>query len=159
MRKRLATVALVCAAQVAAVGLGVAWGLGAAHRVRWLSGCWSLAGGLAVVALGVESLHYLASRRLRTARPVAPWLCAGLGSYAAWLMSVEAFLWYTGDDSFITGVLRLLPFLLAMSPLVRARAWLGVAGCALFFATSLAMLTLNGFSRLGGSGFFLNWIS
>jgi hypothetical protein len=55
--------------------------------------------------------------------------------------------------------LRLLPFLLAMSPLVRAGAWLGVAGSALFSATSLAMLILNGFSRLGGYGFFVNWVS
>lgn len=159
MRKRLATVALVCAAQVAAVGFGIAWGLGAAHRVPWLQARWSLAGGVAVLGLGVESLRYLASRRLRMAEPVAPWVCIGLGLYAAWLMSVEAFLWYTGDSSFVIGVLRLLPFLLAMSPLVRAGAWLGVAGSASFFATALAMLIRNGCSRLGGSGFFWGWVS
>jgi hypothetical protein len=74
-------------------------------------------------------------------------------------MRIEAFLWYVDNTSFVVSVLRLLPFLLAMSPLVRAGAWLGVAGAGLFFATALAMLTDNGFHRLGGSGFFENWVS
>jgi hypothetical protein len=29
-----------------------------------------------------------------------------LGSYAVWLMFVEAFLWYAGDESLIMGMLR-----------------------------------------------------
>ena len=54
----------------------------------------------------VESVHHLASRRLRTATPVTPWVCMALGSYAVWLMFVEAFLWYAGDESLIMGMLR-----------------------------------------------------
>jgi hypothetical protein len=111
MRKRLVTIALVCATQVAAVGLGTVWGLAAAHRVRWLFVPPSLAGTLAVVLLCIESLHYFASPRLRTTKPVTPWVCMALGFYAMWLMFVEAFLWYVGDESFIMGVLLMLPFL------------------------------------------------
>ena len=159
MRGQLATVALVCATLVAAVALGIAWGLGAAHGVRWVRGRWSLCGCFAVFILAAESLHYLASRPLRTAKPLTPWVCMGLGSYAAWLMSTEAFMWYTGDSFFIMGVLRLLPYLLAVSPLVRTGAWLGVTGSLWFFATSLAILIRNGFSLQGGSGFFGEWVS
>ncbi len=109
--------------------------------------------------LCVEGLCRLAFRRLRTAKPAAPWICLALASYAAWLMFDEAFLWYSGDRDFIQGVVLMLPFLLAVSPLVRANAWLGVLGSALFFATSLAMLIRNGISQFGGSGFFRVWVS
>jgi hypothetical protein len=159
MRKRFANIALACAAQYAAAGLGTVWGLGAAPGVRRLPGPWCLAGGIAVLMLGIEWLHYLASRRLRTATPVIPLVCLALGSYAVWLMIVEAFLWYIDDASFVTGVLLLVPFLLAMGPLIGAGAWLGASGSALYFATSLAMLTRNGFSLSGGSGFFGAWVS
>jgi hypothetical protein len=49
MRRRLATIALVCAIQYATVGLGTVWGLGAAHGVSWLHDHWSRAGWLTVV--------------------------------------------------------------------------------------------------------------
>jgi hypothetical protein len=153
MQKRSPTIAAVCAAQSVAVGVGVAWGL------VWRNGPWSVAGVLAVVLLGGEGLSRLASRRRRISKPLSPWVCLGLATYAAWLMSIEAFLWYIDDSSFVRGVLLVLPFLLAMSLLVRAGAWFGVVGSALFFATALAMLVRNGCSRLGGTGFFAGWVS
>jgi hypothetical protein len=109
--------------------------------------------------LGVEWLHYLAARRSTTAVPVVLWACITLGSYALWLMYADAFLWYHDDGSFVTGIILLLPFLLAIGPLVRAGAWLAVTGSALFFATSVAMLIRNGFSISGGSGFVAGWVS
>jgi hypothetical protein len=108
----------------------------------------------------VESLHYLASRRLRTTCPITPYVCITLGSYAVWLMFVDPFfVWYVDDVSFAIGVVLLVPFLLMVGPLVRSGAWLGVAGSTLFVATSIAMLIRNGFSLTGGSGFFGGWVS
>jgi hypothetical protein len=160
MRKQLANIALVCAVQYAAMGLGSVWGLAiVAHRGHWLHIPWSGAGALAVLMLGVDWLRYLASRRLRTAVPVIPWVSMTLSCYASWLIYAEAFLWYEDDFSFVTAVMLLLPFLLAIGPLARAGAWLAVAGSALFFATSIAMLTRNGCSITGGSGFFWGWVS
>jgi hypothetical protein len=73
-------------------------------------------------------------------------------------MWAEPFLWYRGDSTFLTGILLLLPFLLGMSPLVGAGAWLGVVGSVLFFAQSLAMLTHNGSCEVGCSGFNTGWV-
>jgi hypothetical protein len=119
----------------------------------------SLFGGLGVILLGVDWLHFIASRRLRIRSPVASCVCFALASYALGLMWAEPFLWYDGDITFVTGILLLLPFLFGMSPLVRAGAWLGVVGSILFFAQSLAMLTHNGSCEVGGSGFFTAWVS
>jgi hypothetical protein len=159
MPKRHATIAWVCAVQYGAAGLGAAWGLGAAHHVPYTGISGSLFGSLGVILLGVQWLHFIASRRFRIASPVASWVCVALACYALALMRAEPFLWYYGDITFVTGVLLLLPFLFGMSPLVRARAWLGVVGSILFFAQSLAMLTHNGSCRSGGSGFFTGWVS
>jgi hypothetical protein len=145
--------------QYSAVGLGAAWGLGAAHHVRYVGIGGSLFGSLAVILLGIEWLHFIASRRLRIASPVASWVCVALASYALGLMWAEPFLWYGGDITFVTGILLLLPFLLGMSHLVRAGAWLGVVGSILFFAQLLAMLTHNGSCEVDGSGFFTRWVS
>ncbi len=83
-----------------------------------------------------------------------------LSLYAALIMLIEPFLWYQSDDStFIEGVILMVPFLLAMSPLVRFGAWIAATGSALFFASSLAMLMHNGSCRHGGSGFFSSWVS
>jgi hypothetical protein len=160
MRKRLATIALVCAVQYAAVGLGTVWGLGAAHGVRWLHGYWSAAGWLAVLMLIVESVRYFMSRQLGTVNPVTPYVCIALGSYAVWLMFVDPFfVWDVDDVIFAIDVMLLVPFLLMVGPLIRAGAWLGVAGSTLFVATSIAMLIRNGFSLKGSSGFFGGWVS
>jgi hypothetical protein len=159
MRKRLANIALGCAVQYAAAGLGTALGLARAHHVYWLGVPCSIVGGLSVLLLSVEWLHYLAFRRSRTPAPVIPWVCMTLGSYALCLMYVDAFLWYYDDSSFVTGVMLLLPFLLAIGPLVGAGAWLAVAGSALFLATSLGMLISNGCSVTGGSGYLGGWVS
>src|SRR5262249_4899407 len=126
MRKRRATVAWVCAVQYSAAGLGAAWGVGAAHHVAYIGIGGSLFGTLGVILLGVEWLHFIASCRLRIASAVCWWVCIALACYALGLMGAEPFLWYYGDITFVTGVLVLLPFLFGISPLVRARAWLGV---------------------------------
>lgn len=159
MRGRHLTIVLVCVTQAASVVLGTAWGLGAPPGVRRLDGHWLLAGSLAAALLGVEALRFLSDRRLRATRPFLPWLCASFGLYAVWIMFTEPFMWYIGDATFINGILLLLPFLLALSPFVRAGAVLGATGAVIFFATSLAMLTRNGLTRSGGYGFFGAWIS
>ncbi len=159
MRKKLAIVALVCALQYAAAGLGVLWGLAERYGVRWLHGRWSLAGCLAVLMLAAEWLRHLPSRRPATAQPSTPWVCVALGCYAMWLMATEAFFWYRDDSTFVVGVLTLVLFLLSICLLVRAGAWLGVAAAVLFFACSLAMLISNGFSLTGASGFFVQLCS
>lgn len=159
MPQRIATISLICIVQIAAAGLGAAWGLGVAHRVIWIRVPWSLAGELAVLLMVAEGIRQgvpLASGKVPAA---ALGICAALGAFAVSLMMGEAFLDYRGDESFIRGLLLILPYVVAVGPLVRGRAWLGVAGSALFFATALAMLISNGFSRLGGSGFFATWIS
>lgn len=109
--------------------------------------------------LGVEGLRRFASPVLRAAKPASPWVCLALGCHAWFLMLVEAFLDYSGDADFIRGVLLLLPFLLAIGPLVRAGACLGVMVSALFHANSLAMLLHNGTSLGGECGFFEVWVS
>jgi hypothetical protein len=150
---RLRDTALVSASQLASVGLGAAWGIGLSHRVEWLPGPSALCGGFAVLSFGCDGAHYLLSARGRAGHRVSAFLCIALGVYAVILMAGEAFLFYSGNESFITGVLLLLPFLLALSPLVRARAWLGVVGVIVFIATSLAMLIRNGMSIWRGTGF------
>ncbi len=51
-------------------------------------------------------------------------------------------------------LLLLTPVLLAMSPLVRCREWLGLAGAVVFLATSVAMIIENGCPQGGRTGFF-----
>jgi hypothetical protein len=46
-----------------------------------------------------------------------------------------------------------------MGDLVRAGAWFGLAGGALFVATAIAMLIRNGCSLTGGMGFRGGWVS
>jgi hypothetical protein len=145
--------------QYSAADLGAAWGVGAAHHVSYIGISGSLFGSLGFILLGVEWLHFIASRRLRIASPLASWVCVALACYALGLVQAEPFLEYDGDITFVTGVLLLLPFLFGMSPLVHARAWLGVVGSILFYAQSLAMLTHNGSCEAGGSGFFTGRVS
>ena len=66
----------------------------------------------------------------------------------------RAFLDYGGDISFVIGVLLLSPVLMAMSPLVRYREWVGLAGAVVLLATSLAMMIHNGCSRRGNDRLF-----
>jgi hypothetical protein len=158
MRNRHAVIGLVCGAQYTAVGVGIAWGIGAAKGVLPL-GPWTLTGTLAVLLLAVDAIRFQASPRLQTTNPIIPVVCYCLGLYAVLIMFGEPFLWYYDDSSFIKGIVLILPFLLAVSPLARAAAWIGVAGSCLFVATSLSMLTRNAFSLYESYGFFQAWVS
>lgn len=111
-------------------------------------------GCLAALALGIEGLCALASPRLRRACSSRIWPCVSLSCYLMWLMYIEPFYLYRGNITFIAGVLLLTPVLLAMSLLVRMRAWIGLLGAMVFFATWIAMMTHNACFRGGMSGFF-----
>jgi len=121
--------------------------------VEWIP-VFHLEGPLAALALAVAGLRVAASPRLRRTHRQRMWLCLSLFCYVVWLMYLEPFYDYRGDISFIIGVLLLTPVLLAMSPLVRCCAWLGLSGAMLFLATSLAMIIDNACSRGGCTGFF-----
>jgi hypothetical protein len=108
---------------------------------------------LAALVLAIAVLRILASPQLRRTHRRSMWVCLSLFCYLAWLMYTEPFLGYR-DIDFVVGVLLLTPVLLTMSPLVRYREWLGLAGAVAFFATSLAMLIHNGCPRGGQTGFF-----
>ncbi len=86
------------------------------------------------------------------------WVCLSLFWYLVCPMCSAPFLDYGGDISFVIGVLLLSPVLMAMSPLVRYREWVGLAGAVVFLATSLAMMIHNGCSRGGMTGFFHAWV-
>jgi hypothetical protein len=66
----------------------------------------------------------------------------------------EQFINHVGDGKFVRDVLLLLPLLVGISPLVRARPWLGVFAAVLFFGTSLSMLIVNGCDWRAVAGFF-----
>lgn len=158
-RKRLRSILMVCALDYGAAGLGAGWGLAAGYRVGWVGAGGALFGGVAVVLFAAEWLRLVVPGRFKTTRPIGAWVSLALGCYATALMFADTFYDYSGDSDFVTGVLLLVPFLLAISPLVRAAAWLGVAGSILFFAQCLAMLTYNGCWLDWGHGFFHGWIS
>jgi hypothetical protein len=110
-------------------------------------------GCLAAVALGIEGLRFVATPRLRRDYPWSIWLCLLLACYLVLLMCIEPFFCYN-DVNFITGVLLVTPLLFAVNALVRWRAWVGLSAVVLFFATSIAMMSHNGCSRGGMTGFF-----
>jgi hypothetical protein len=163
MKKRAGTVLVVVAAQSLAVALGWIWGFEwYPHEIydwkllAWLLE-WKVTGRAAIVAFLCEWLRLLALRgcRLRATRTASPWVSLALAVYAGCIMLNEPFIDYSGDISFITGVLLITPFMLAISVLVRQRAGIGVAGAVVFFATCLSLLLVNGRNWGGASiGFF-----
>jgi hypothetical protein len=108
---------------------------------------------LPVMLVGIEGLRFAATPRLRHSHLSCICLCLALCLYLVWLMCVEPFFVYD-NLNFIVGVLLVTPLLFAMSPLVRWRAWVGLSGTVVFFATSIAMMTQNACSRGGMTGFF-----
>jgi hypothetical protein len=87
---RVATVALICTAQAVTVIVGAACGLSLVPMNPLAFP--ALCGGFAVLLLIAEWLHFLLFSHLRRARPLTPWICLALGSYASLLMYQEAFL-------------------------------------------------------------------
>jgi hypothetical protein len=84
-------------------------------------------GGIALIAFAIEMLRYWLSSRLRQAHPSTALLCEGLLLYAGWFyvglcIFVPPSLDYDGGSGFVIDVHLLLPFLLAIDPLVRSRA-------------------------------------
>jgi hypothetical protein len=162
VKKRAGTVLVVVAAQSLAVAFGCTWGFSWYPDViyRWKLVAWLLdekaAGSAAIVAFLSEWLRLLVSRRLRATRTASPWLCLALAIYAGSIMLSEPFIGYSGDISFMIGVMLIMPFMLAISVLVRQRAWIAVAGAVVFAAACLSLLIINGSDWRGvWTGFFL----
>ncbi len=107
----------------------------------------------------------MGSSRLRQAHLNTGLLCEFLFLYAAWyrtgLLGIlpAPSLYYTNNEGLVYKILLLLPFLLATGPLVRSKAWIGVAGAVMFFASVLAMLISNAASWRSCFGFFGGWVA
>jgi hypothetical protein len=114
---------------------------------------------IAALALAIEGIRILATSQSR--KDDGPRICLYLAlfGYVAWLMWSEPFCYYRGDLTFIAGALLLTPLLLAIGPLVRRRAWVGVCAVFVFVAVALAMLIANGCNELGMTGFFTAEVS
>jgi hypothetical protein len=134
-------------------GLGASVPLPTPQGIEWIH-VWHLEACLAALALAIAGVRLLVSAQLRRIHRQRMWVCLSLFCYLAWLMYTEPFLDGSDDISFVIRALLLTPVLLAMSPLVRSREWLGLAGAVVFLATSVAMMIANGCSRGGRTGFF-----
>ena len=148
---------------IAAAAQYGALGLGCLHGIRRVLGSEYL-GGIALLAFFGEMLRFRLSPRLGQAHPNTALLCAALLLYAGWFYNGlfildPPSLDYTDGAGFVITIHLLLPFLLAIGPLVRSKAWIGVAGVIVFFATVLSMLIFNGFCLTSGTGFFSHWIA
>ena len=66
---------------------------------------------------------------------------------------------FLDSDHFVIDIHLLLLFLLAIGPLVRSKAWFGVAGAIVFYATALSIIIRSGFHSTSGIGFFSRWVA
>lgn len=130
----------------------------------WLPGPRALADA-ALLALLLEMIRFMGSPRLRQAHRNTGILCESLLLYAAWfrnglfgILDVPT-LEYADRQGLVYKVVLLVPFLLAIGPLVRSRAWIGVAGTVLFYAVVLAMLVGNAFAQDWGCEFSGCWVA
>jgi len=85
------------------------------------------------------------------------WVRGGSFGYALLTIGIEPFVWVHDLNRVLFATLWLVPLLLAIGHLVRAREWVSVAGLELFVFTSVAMLTSNVNVSDAGSGFFAFW--
>jgi hypothetical protein len=160
-RKR--DVFVVVAAQYLAVVLGCASGFAVHHNLGYSNDALRIVLGLmisphllaplAIWALVIEWVLSAKSPTPLRRHSGAGWLCLVLAAYAEFLILADPFAEPTGDVGFVTGVHLLLPFLLAISVLVRSKAWLGVVAAVLFFKICLSMLIYNWSSSGGYMGF------
>lgn len=168
---RLQSALIAAGFQYGAAGLGVFLGLvrsGQLDVPRWIIGLLLEARALATIALLallVEMIRFMSSPRLRQAHRNTGILCEALLLYAAWfhngLLGIfdEPSLYYGGNQDLVFKILLLVPFLLAIGPLLRSRAWIGVAGTLIFLVVVLEMLVGNAFARGWGSGFRGGWVA
>jgi hypothetical protein len=169
MSNRLRSVIVAAAAQYGALALGCFLGGPRSYGIeipdtaitRVLAPLLTFEGlgSIAALAFSVEALRYFISSRLRQADPATAWLCLGLLIYVGWFMVGGVSLEFEDGDRFVIHIYLLLPFLLAIGPLVRSKAWFGLAGAILFYATALSIIIGNGFYWRSGGGFFYHWIS
>jgi hypothetical protein len=111
------------------------------------------AGAFAALLLGLAWLGTLFRRRSPGRSKLAPWICLSLAIYAAYLLYSDLPDAFSGEE-LVWWLLALLPFLMAIGHLVRSRAWLGVAGAALFYATAVALLTIDTRCPMAPYGFW-----
>ena len=162
MNRRARLTLVVVILQYLAVLIGSIAGLSRVWRlyVYWLPSAPLLeprtSCAIAVLALVVEFLRQSVSPELRQTRPGCAWLCLGCVVYALALMYLDPFAEFRGNSWYVINVCLLVPFLLAIGPLVRSGTWLGVIGVVLLYAACLAMITWNGTSWQGYASGFLH---
>jgi len=86
-------------------------------------------------------------------------VCIASLLYSIGVVLREPFLDVHQLSEIVVAAFVLVPLLLAIAYLVRWRAWIAVAGIALFVVTSSAMIASNGKVNDAGSGFFGWWNS
>jgi len=147
----------ICLMQLTAALLGLAWGLMVSADqsvLRWLQ--FRYGGIVSVLVLGLGIIRCMVGRSVVDKRVL--WMCVAVVMYEVVLMVEEPFAHLSDDGSTTAiGLLLLAPLLLVMGFFARVGEWSGGIGAALFFATSTAMLILNGNAVDAGSGFFRSW--
>jgi hypothetical protein len=153
-------VVIASAAQGIAVGIGWIWGFAQLNHGRSLPDFFVFyprpMNSLAVVAsltLFAEWLLCLVSDNSRRSRLTAAWVSFALGIYTSLIIVYDPFLRYEDNFTFIMDVYIILPILVGMNFLVRARAWAGLGATMAFVAVSLAMIIHNACASGGVEGF------
>lgn len=169
MSKRLRATILTATLQYGAFALGC---MPALRWYHWfdiaplpaavLLGCLlqpEILGILAATAFFAETIRRYASSPLQKRDVAIAWLCLSLLIYVGWFMAGGVSLEFDDSNRFVIQMHLLLPFLLAIGPLVRSRAWFGVAGAVMFYVAALSIVVGNGFFWRSGKGFFYRLIS
>lgn len=167
VKQRLRITLMVVAIQYGTIGLGCFFGFGMFYRPPLLVAVdfRQELGALAMLAVFAEMLRFRRSKRLRQPHPWTWLLCGALFLYIAWIYdgvfrildgpSLE----YSEDPALVGHLLLLTPLLGAIGPLVRSKAWVGLASVILFSTTVLSILIYNGFHNDLGIGFFSSWVA
>jgi hypothetical protein len=155
--------------QYGVVGLGIAWGWGVAqaqrpqhlewfHQFRWTALLWPCMGIAGVLLLLADGLRFACSSLPESRHKSVSRVCVALGIGASLIMVIGLVSGDIDEDGIYFCFLSLLlvPFLLAVGSLVRARAFQGVVGLVLFLTASLAIIAYNGFQSSYSSGFFFS---
>lgn len=147
----------VVAVQAAAVILGGLWGR-AVHYPGRPPTAYTVLAAVAAVLVLAGLLASLAGRRAGEAGHPAV-AAGGCLVYMTGVVLFEPFLFVGSPPAVAAAALVLAPLLLAVSYLVRCRAWLSAAGVVLFVLVSAAMLAGNTGVSDAGSGFLSYWVS
>jgi len=150
--------------QYTALAIGLSWGWVSARRISGLdallSANWFLFAEIGIGALLVEGCRRLPYFSVRKTASEDACLRRGLYVsllvvlYTLVLMYTEPFLFSYDSIEDVLKLALLAPFLVSISLLTWLRAWFGVAGCVILFATCLAMLIDNACRLSGANGFF-----